>query len=177
MASKRYLDRIQIIQGRITEQDVDAIVTLLPVSKEYSGSLNQHIAESAGAEFKNFVTHNIIKPRVGDIFAVPGFDLPCKHIFFCIVPVWKDEWSRHHRQLVNASRTSMELARRMSLKTIAFPPLGSSPRAFPKKRAARFILQGIVDRMDDGFDEVRMVCRTPQTVKVFEERLGLMRLS
>ena len=172
--SNPYLDRIRVVQGSIVEQDVDAIVTVIPQTLEYRGAINQLIEEKAGEKMDAFLRDNIVQPRLGDVYAVPGFNLPCQHIMFSVVPVWRDEWDRSDQQLLNATRKAMELARTMSLTTIAFPPIGSGRRGFPKARVARLIVQGITDRLDQHFDEVRLVCQTSETQTLFEERLDKM---
>lgn len=172
-ATNPYLNRVKVVNGHIIEQDTDAIVTLIPQNLEYRGSINQSIQDAAGEMMDAFMRENVVRPKAGDVYAVPGFNLPCKHIFFCVVPIWKDEWDRNDRQLINASRKAMELARSMSLKSIAIPPVGSGSRGFPKPRAARLIVQGVLDRLDDHFEDVRIVCQTDDTRKIFEERLAM----
>jgi len=87
--SNPFLNRVKVVQGDIVTQAVDAIVTLIPKTLEYRGSLNQTILEAAGGGLDHFVLEHIVKPKVGDIYALPGFALPCQHIFFCVVPVWR----------------------------------------------------------------------------------------
>lgn len=170
-ASNPYLDRIKVLQGNLAEQTVDAVVTLIPHTLEYRGALNAEILKKAGVRLDKFVLEHVVQPKSGDIYAVPGFDLPCRHIFFCVVPVWKDDFDRHEKHLLNATRKAIELAQDMGLKTMAFPPLGSGHRGFPKQRAVRLIVQGLEDRLDDRLEEVRITCLGDQTVCLFEERL------
>jgi O-acetyl-ADP-ribose deacetylase (regulator of RNase III) len=172
--SNPYLNRITLVQGDITRQKIDAIVTFIPQNLEYRGELNAAILEGAGGNLDAFVLENIFRPRAGDVYTVPGFDLPCAHIFFCVVPIKKDDIDRPDKYLVNATRKAMEMASSMGLKTIAFPPLGSGKQGFPKQRAARLILQGISERLDENFEEVRIVARTPKTLNIFQERLKLI---
>lgn len=173
-ASNPYLNRIRIVQGNIARQDTDAIVTVIPQTLEYRGAINAAIVESAGARLDKFVLENIVTPRSGDIYAVPGFDLPCRHVFYCVVPVWQDDFDRNDRDLVRACRTAMELARSMGLRSIAFPPVGSGKRGFPKARAARLILQGITSRMSRDIDEVRIVCQNGATMRCFKDCLMMV---
>jgi O-acetyl-ADP-ribose deacetylase (regulator of RNase III) len=173
-ASNPYLKRIRIVQGDITEQAVDALVTIIPHTLEYRGALNARILEKAGAKLDEFVLENIVRPRPGDVYAVPGFNLPCKHIFFAVVPKWKNDFDRYDRDLVNVCRQSIELARSMSLKTIAFPPIGSGKHGFPKARASRLIIEGIASRLNAEIDEVRIVCQTKATIKIFKDRLFIV---
>jgi O-acetyl-ADP-ribose deacetylase (regulator of RNase III) len=173
-SSNPYLKRITVVQGDITAQAVDAIVTVIPTTLEYRGALNAGILAKAGEKLDRFVLENIVRPRSGDVYAVPGFQLPCKHILFAIVPVWKNDFDRYDRDLVNACRKAMELARGMSLKTVAFPPVGSGKRGFPKARAARLIVEGISSRITADIDEVRIVCQTKATMRLFKDRLFIV---
>lgn len=172
--SNPYLNRITVIQGDITAQAVEAIVTLIPTTLEYRGALNSSILKKAGERLDDFMLENIVRPRSGDVYAVPGFGLPCKHILFAVVPVWKNDFDRYDRDLVNACRKAMELARSMSLKVIAFPPIGSGKRGFPKARAARLIVEGIASRLNSDIDEVRIVCQTKTTMRLFKDRLFIV---
>ena len=169
--SNPYLNRITCVEGDITRQDVDAIVTFIPQNLEYRGEINTAILRAAGEKMDEFVMENIFRARVGDVYTVPGFDLPCRHIFFCIVPIKRLDTDRPDKYLVNACRKAMETTAEMGLRTIAFPPLGSGKRGFPKPRAARLMLQGISERLTKTIEEVRIVARTPQTLNVYRERL------
>lgn len=174
LASNPYLNRIQIVQGDITRQETDAIVTVIPQTLEYRGAINTAIVKAAGARLDKFVLEHIVMPRAGDIYAVPGFDLPCRHVFYCVVPVWQDDFDRHDRDLVRACRVAMELARSMNLRSIAFPPIGSGKRGFPKARAARLILQGIASRLSRDIEDVRIVCQNKTTIQCFKDCLMMV---
>lgn len=169
--SNPFLDRIKLIQGDITNQDVDAIVSLLPQTLDYRGEINTSILAACGQQLDEFILEHVTEPVYGDIYAVPGFNLRCKHIFFCIIPPKRTDFDRDDRFLLGSARKAMELARDMGLKTIAFPPMGSGKNSFPKPRAARLILQGIIDRLDNNFDDVRLVSLKGETRQIFHERL------
>ena len=174
--SNPFLDRIKIVQGDIIGQDTDAIVTLLPQTLEYRGKINEAILKSCGEKLDHFVLDHIVEPVFGDIYAVPGFNLRCKHVFFCVVPPWRADFDRDDRYLLNSCRRAIEFAKEMGLKTIAFPPLGSGKNSFPKARAARLLVQGIVDRLDQHIDEVRIVCLREENMAVYNERLAALRV-
>ncbi|MCC6598194.1 MAG: macro domain-containing protein [Alphaproteobacteria bacterium] len=171
--SNPYLNRIKVVQGDITRQNTDAIVTVIPQTLEYRGMLNAAILEGAGTQLDKFILEHIVMPRTGDVYAVPGFNLPCKHIIYCIVPIWKDDFDRHDRDLTKACRKAVELARSMRLRSLAFPPIGSGQRGFPKARAARLIVEVIASRLSADIDEIRIVCRTKTTMQHFKDRLFL----
>jgi O-acetyl-ADP-ribose deacetylase (regulator of RNase III) len=174
-SSNRYLDTVHIMPGDIAAQEVDVIVSLLPQNMEYRGQVNESLADRAGANLQGFIKEHIVEPRAGDVYAVPGFDLPCKHVLFVIRPVWRTEFDRQDKELLNACRKAMDEARRLSARTIAFPPLGSGQNGFPKTRSSRLMIQGIEDRLESAeghaFDEVRIVCRKEDTCSIFRKHL------
>ena len=171
VASNPYLDRIRLVQGDLTRQDTQAIVSVLPQNLEYKGRLNTAILAAAGEKLDEFVLENIFKPRPGDIYAVPGFNLPARHIFFCILPKWQSSFDREEKYLVNVSRKAMELARSMCLRSVAFPLLAAGKDGYPEAKAARLIVQGITERLDDSIEDVRLVCPEAGTLSLFQERL------
>jgi O-acetyl-ADP-ribose deacetylase (regulator of RNase III) len=136
------------------------------------GSLNQAVMAAAGEKLDEFIVENIYKPRAGDAFAVPGFNLPVKHIIYAVTPLWKSGFSGEDRDLLHCYRRAMELVWRMGLKSVAFPALGTGKDKFPVPRAARLGIQGIMERMTPKIDEVRIVCSRDDTYKAFEERLA-----
>ncbi len=158
----------------MTDQNTDAIVTLIPQNLEYRGSINEALLEASGEQLDEFVLDNIFKPRPGDIYAVPSFNLRSAHIFFNVVPVWRTEFDLQDKFLLNAARKSLELATQMGLSSISIPPMGAGRKAFPKPRAARQIVQGIIDRLNDDIEEVRIICNTEDMLDIFRERLILM---
>ncbi|MGB4106368.1 MAG: macro domain-containing protein [Alphaproteobacteria bacterium] len=172
--SNPYLNRITLVKGDITRQDLDAIVTFIPQNLEYRGEINAVILREAGKKLDEFVLENVFRPRVGDVYTVPAFDLSCAHIFFCIVPIKRLDMDRPDKYLVNACRKAMETASAMGLRTVGFPPLGSGKQGFPKPRAARLMLQAISERLDGTIEEVRIVARTENTLDVYRQRLRAM---
>lgn len=171
--SNPYLDKVTLVLGDITEQQVDAIVTLLPQNLEYRGHINQALISKSGEQLDEFILQNIMPPKPGDVYPVPGFNLPCEHIFFVVVPVWRTEFDRQDKYLINATRKSIEMAQQMGVSTIAIPAIGSGKNGFAKPRAVRMIVQGIIDRLDESTSEVRIVCHDERTQDIFRERLSL----
>jgi O-acetyl-ADP-ribose deacetylase len=169
--SNTLLARIKAVTGDVTKQDVDAIITLIPQNLEYRGSLNQAILDAAGKRLDDFVLENIYRPRFGDVYAVPGFNMRCQHILFCIMPLIRSSLDREDKHLLIAMRKAMEQARAMSLKSVAIPPLACGRKGYPRARGARLIIQGIMERLDDTIEEIRIVCPEDTTLKVFTDRL------
>ena len=169
--SNPYLDRIHVLHGDVTDQDVDAVISVIRQDLEYRGSINAALLEKAGEQLDEFILEHVYKPQVGDAYAVPGFDLPCTNLIFAIMPVWKDDFAKQERDLLNAVRKAIELATSMNLQTLAIPPIVSGTSGFPKARAARLIVQGIEERLTKGIREVRITCSEKDLCRIFKERL------
>jgi len=59
---------------------------------------------------------------------------------------------------------------------IAFPPLASGGKVFPKKKAARLLVQGVMDRMYDAVEEVRFVAKDGKSFQAFDDRLSSLNI-
>lgn len=142
------LHKIDLIHGRLETAAVDAVVTSLPHTLDWSGSLNQALVAAAGERLDDFVVEHIYRPKVGDVFAVPGFNLTSPHIIFTITPVWDPISldSQNDRDLLNCYRKPLELAQRMNLRRLAFGAIGTGTKSFPPKRAARLAFRGLRER-------------------------------
>lgn len=170
-ASNPYINKIKLVLGDISKQDVDAIVSVIPKSLEIDGHINTSILRAAGNELDSFIVDNIYQPKAGDIYALPAFNMPCKNIVFAVRPQWRSDFEREDKHLVMCVRKAMVLAKCMLLNTVAFPPLASGRGGFPKPRAARILIQSILDRLDDRMGEVRIVCPDQKTLDIYKERL------
>ncbi|MBI2233635.1 MAG: macro domain-containing protein [Micavibrio aeruginosavorus] len=171
-SNRHLISRIRLIEGDLTAQrDVDAIVASVPVTLDMGRSLNQAIIKAAGPELDEFLLEHLFKPRAGDVLPVPSFGLGVQHLLYVVTPEWRAGIEHEDRDLVRCYRGAMQMARHMGLKRIAFPALGTGAHKYPVKRAARLGLQGIMDRLDAGFHEVRIVCNRAETYDAFHEWL------
>jgi len=159
------------VRGDVALQEVDAIAIIIPQTLDYRGSINKSVMAASGHNLDEFILDNIYKPRAGDVYAIPAFELPAKHIFVGILPHFRTEFDMNDAHLSGVVRKIMELSRCMLLETIAFPPLASGKGAYPKAKAARLIVQGISDRMSESFKEVRISCQDRDMMEHFERSL------
>jgi len=169
--SNPLLDRISLVQGSIADQDVDAIVSFVPDSLKYYGEMNTAIHKVAGKELDQYILDNITNPKPGDVYAVPGFNMPCEHILFAVTPDWRSDFEREDRHLLDCCRKAIALAQSMSLDRIAIPPLAAGKHGFPRQRAARLIVQEIEAQLDEDIQEIRITCLHDAMIDIFEQRL------
>jgi O-acetyl-ADP-ribose deacetylase (regulator of RNase III) len=159
------------MQGDITALDVDAVLTFIPETLEYRGALNQAIHDAAGQAMDDFVLDHIYKPKPGDVYAVPGFNLPADHILFGITPDWRTDFERNDRDLLNCVRAAMMQARAMELESLAIPLVASGKHGFPKPRAARLIVKAVMERLSEEIGQIVFVGLTPEDAALWQERL------
>ena len=171
-ATKPFLHKIKLVQGNIVDQEVDAVVTTIPKNMQHVGSLNSSIIGAAGRQLDDFILENIYKPKAGDVYAVPGFNLPAEHVLIGVMPYFRTEFDKDDRYLIGCMRNIMELASRMGLRRIAFPPVSSGKTGYPKARAARLLIKGVTDRLDEGFSEVRIVCPDNASFDSYHSKLS-----
>lgn len=166
-----FLDRITVIGGDITTQEVDAIAIAVPQNLDFKGRINLAVQEAAGYDMDTFILENIYKPKAGEVYAIPAGDLPVRHILLAIMPFYKTEFDRNERHLSSAVRRIMEMSRCMLLSRIAIPAFYSGKNGFPKAKAARLISSGIVDRLEESFEEVRITCTSKEMFDAFHRKL------
>lgn len=171
VSSNPYLRKIKLIRGNITDQKCDAIVTMIPHTLELRGVLNTALDKATDQNIIQFIKQQKMQPKDGDVFAMPAKGLNCKHLIISIVSPWKDDFDRPDRILLNGCRKPLDLSEELGLKTIAFPPLASGKNGFPKKRAARLMIEGISSRLDESFDEIQIVALKNETLDLYKIRL------
>ncbi len=173
-SSNPFLNRIKLVQGDITAQGVDAIAILIPQTLGFRGSINSSVMDACGHNLDEFILEHIYKPKLGDVYAIPAFQLPVKHIFVGIMPHYRTEFDMNDSHLSGVIRKIMELSRCMLLESVAFPPLASGKGGYPKAKAARLIAQGISERMEESFKEVRIICSDREMLRHFDDKLRVL---
>jgi O-acetyl-ADP-ribose deacetylase (regulator of RNase III) len=170
--AKPFIECVTLSLGNIADQDVDAIAMVIPRNLDFCGGINRSIAQAAGYDVDGFILENIYKPTPMEVYALPGGNLPAKNILVGILPYYRSEFDRQDRDLSNIVRKIMELARCMLVSRVAIPPLASGRKVFPKQKATRLIVQGVMDRMYDAVEEVHFVCSDEKSFQIFDERLS-----
>lgn len=176
MSTKLYMDRIRVGRGWISKQKVDAIVMLMPQNLEHKDPINEEIEDAAGERFRQAVHETVLEPKPCDLFVLDGADLPAKHVFIGILPVWRTEFDRQDKMLSTICAQAVAKAYELDLESLAFPLLQGGAFGFPKKRAVRLMVQGVVEHIrnsaqDNSLFDIRFVCDEKADMALFKERL------
>ncbi|MEV6420985.1 O-acetyl-ADP-ribose deacetylase [Streptomyces sp. NPDC051662] len=129
---------IEVVQGDITRQDVDAIVTAANTSLRGGGGVDGAIHRAAGRRLAE--AGEAIGPcPPGDAMATPAFDLdpPIAHVIHTVGPVWSGGQHGESDVLASCYRRCLEVADELGVGTMAIPAISTGVYGFPAERAAR----------------------------------------
>jgi O-acetyl-ADP-ribose deacetylase (regulator of RNase III) len=136
--------RVEIITGDLTRQDVDAIVNAANSRLAHGGGVAGAIVRRGGQVIQQEsdewvrqhgpVSHE--KPAY-----TGGGDLPCKYVIHAVGPIWGD--GDEERKLGSAILGSLALADELGLHSIAFPAISTGIFGFPLLLAADVFAQSI----------------------------------
>ena len=148
---------IEVVQGDITLQETDAIVTAANESLMGGGGVDGAIHWAAGRRLAD--AGAAIGPcEPGDAMATPAFDLnpPVKHVIHAVGPVWEGGDYGEAEALASCYRRCLEVADELGAKSVAFPAIATGVYGFPAEEAAR-IAVATLRSSSTGVEQIRLV--------------------
>ena len=161
--------RIQVFQGDITRQAVDAIVNAANSSLLGGGGVDGAIHMAAGPGLLE-ECRLLGGCKTGDAKATKGHNLPAKYVIHTVGPVWHGGDNDEDRLLTSCHRQSLEVANGLKVRSIAFPAISTGIYGFPKQRAARIAVNEVRHYSAD-IETVFFVCFDSDTADIYRELL------
>lgn len=166
------MPNIEIIQGDITKQAVDAIVNAANCSLLGGGGVDGAIHRAAGPELLA-ECRTLHGCETGKAKITKGYRLPARHVIHTPGPIWRGGTHNEDALLASCYRSCLELAAENGCKTVDFPSISTGVYSFPLDRAARIAIRTIGEFLTDhpALERVRMVCFDSRTRAAYDTAL------
>jgi O-acetyl-ADP-ribose deacetylase (regulator of RNase III) len=162
------MGNIEIIQGDITQLEVDAIVNAANSSLLGGGGVDGAIHSAAGPELLE-ACRLLDGCPTGEARITPGFNLPAKWVVHTVGPVWHGGDAGEPELLAASYAACFSLARDRGIRTIAFPAISTGVYGYPKREATVIALSSILAA--EGFDLVIACCFSEQDADLYHSLL------
>jgi len=163
---------LQIVQGDITIEEVDAIVNAANERLQHGGGVAWAISKRGGPviqqESDEWVRTKGTAGHTHPAWTSGGL-LPARYVIHAVGPIWGvgDEDAK----LAAAVTGSLRVADELGLKSISFPAISTGIFGFPKERAAKVILDAIQTYFEvntgSGIETVKLVLFDQSTADAF----------
>ncbi|WP_072008604.1 O-acetyl-ADP-ribose deacetylase [Hymenobacter sp. IS2118] len=139
-------NRIEITQGDITKQKVDAIVNAANSSLLGGGGVDGAIHRAGGSAILDEC--RAIRARqggckTGEAVITTGGRLPATHVIHTVGPVWNGGQKGESALLAACYRNSLRLATGHQLASVAFPGISTGIYGYPKQEAAAIAVREV----------------------------------
>ncbi len=157
---------IQIVQGDITTEQVDAIVNAANEHLQHGGGVAWAISKKGGPAIQQ-ESDAWIRQHGPVSHSRPAWTsgglLPAKYVIHAVGPVWGDPHDAgtggdEDKKLFDAVTGSLRVADELKCKSIAMPAISTGIFGFPKERAAGIIFTSIEKYLGDNpFSTVKTI--------------------
>ncbi|MBW4644050.1 MAG: O-acetyl-ADP-ribose deacetylase [Goleter apudmare HA4340-LM2] len=134
--------QIVIVQGDITQLEVDAIVNAANEQLMPGGGVCGAIHRAAGASLWE-ECRQLKGCKTGEAKITKGYNLAAKWVIHTVGPVWEGGNDGEDELLASCYRRSLALAAKHQIKTIAFPAISAGVFGFPMAYASKIAIAEI----------------------------------
>ena len=166
-------DRIEILQGDLTEMDCDAIVNAANNDLQLGGGVAGAIRRKGGSSIQNECDEIGTIP-VGAAAITSGGDLKARYVIHAASMQLGGQTSA--QSLRTSTAYSLRIAAQKSLKTIAFPAVGTGIAGFPVRGCAEIMLREVENHFGGptSIEKVYFVLFDAEALSVFKKAFAQM---
>lgn len=188
------MTRITLVEGDITEQQVDVVVNAANSSLLGGGGVDGAIHRRGGPEIlaecrRLRASHYGKGLRTGQAVATTAGRLPARWVVHTVGPVYlAEEYEERAELLASCYRESLRVAAGLGATTVAFPAVSAGVYGWPLDDAARIALgtvkaeseSGLEQSVEQGseqgvqMEEVRFVLFGAESYAAFERALRVL---
>jgi len=150
------MTRIRLVQGDITEQEVDAIVNAADTRMRGGGGVDGAIHRAGGPQIlRDCIARFPDGLATGDAGWTTAGDLPARWVIHTVGPNHA-AGQRDRSLLVSCYRRALEVADELGARTVAFPLISAGVYGWPKADAVAAAVETI-GSADARVEEARLV--------------------
>jgi O-acetyl-ADP-ribose deacetylase (regulator of RNase III) len=176
------VERLTVVEGDITRQQVDVIVNAANEWMLGGGGVDGAIHAAAGPELVEACravpeVRPGIRCPTGEARATPAFRLPARWVVHTVGPVWRGGTEDENALLASCYRESLALAVRHGATSIAFPAISTGVFRFPIGLACQIAVAEAASFLvaNASFAEIRLVAFESRHVVVLREAVSAAR--
>jgi O-acetyl-ADP-ribose deacetylase len=159
--------------GDLTHERVDAVVNAANGSLAPGGGVSGALHRAGGPAIAE-ECRRLGGCATGDAKATTAGDLPARWVIHAVGPVWQGGTAGEAELLASAYHHSLDVAKDLGARTVAFPALSCGIYGYPPEVAAPVAVRAVASRAE-SFDEIRFVFLDEGLRDVFQhaaEELG-----
>jgi O-acetyl-ADP-ribose deacetylase (regulator of RNase III) len=156
---------LQVVRGDLTTEEVDAVVNAANSSLLGGGGVDGAIHRAGGPAI--LAECRLLGGcETGDAKATTAGNLPARYVIHTVGPVWRGGTEGEPELLASCHRRSLDVARELGARTVAFPAISCGVYGYPPALAAPVAVRAAREHGHD-LDVVRFVLFGDETYEAF----------
>jgi O-acetyl-ADP-ribose deacetylase (regulator of RNase III) len=149
---------LESIEADITTLALDAIVNAANEPLIMGGGVDGAIRRKAGPQMERDL-RRIGRCPTGTAVITNGYFLPAKFVIHTVAPIWSGEGgaAEQERLLMACYTNALELADEHTIRSIAYPCIGTGIYGWPAERAAKLAFTAVTNHIEQGGAQSRIV--------------------
>ncbi|MGK7946986.1 MAG: macro domain-containing protein [Microcystaceae cyanobacterium] len=166
--------QIQLIQGDLIQQPVEAIVNATNRNLSGKGGVASAVRKAAGKQLEKHCL-KLIPLNVGEAKITPAYDLPVSWIIHTHGPLWIKNISgqKEENLLRSCYRQSLALVKQYQIKTVAFPCIATGVHGFPITKSCPIAVREVISflKQNSWLEKVIFVCWKKEEYQQYQQVL------